>query len=803
MNKRLEDWINWILVDELKSGIINAPKHLLGNHDYGDGQVIMVYRPHAEKVCVVSPTGKNRDEMECLSDGVYGFYSAKKKYKGTKYRIETTYQDGTTVVTADAYAFDSQITDFDTYLFAEGKHYDIYEKFGAHPMTIDGVKGTYFAVWAPHARRVSVVGDFNMWDGALNPMQMMQTSGIYELFIPDVAPGAVYKFQILTRDGEILYKADPYGNQCQVRPDNANVVADLTGYKWKDTGWIENRKQQTRETELKKPMAIYECHLGSWKKKIEDSDFGFYTYRELAKMLCDYVKKMGYTHVELMGIAEYPFDGSWGYQVTNYYAPTSRYGSPEDFMYFVDYMHANGIGVILDWVPAHFPRDAHGLGRFDGMPLYEHADSRRGEHPDWGTYIFDFGRNEVSNFLTANALFWVEKFHVDALRVDAVASMLYLDYGKQDGQWLPNKDGGNENYDAIELLRKINTVMEERNPGAFLIAEESTAWAGVTAPASMKGLGFLYKWNMGWMNDFLEYMKMDPYFRSFNHNRLTFSLSYTYAENYVLVISHDEVVHLKCSMLNKMPGAEMDKFANLRTAYGFMYGHPGKKLLFMGQEFGQLREWSEARSLDWFLLDQPLHKKMQKWVADLNHMYTTYDACYYNDNNQMGFEWTKVDDANTSIIAFVRRGKTVKDQLLFVCNFVPVERKDYWIGVPCLTEYEEIINSDAKIYGGSGTKNGTVKAFEEKCDRMPYAISIDIAPLSMMVFKYDYVDKKQAVVDAPATAAIEKTPEPKKAAATKKPVAKKTTTTKSTTAKKPAAAKTSAGKKPVEKKTTE
>ena len=752
MNKRLEDWVNWILYDELKNGVINAPKHLLGNHVYGDGQVITVYRPYAEKVCVVSPTGKNREEMECLAEGFYGFYSAKKKYKGTKYRIETTYQDGTTVVTADAYAFDSQITEFDTYLFAEGKHYDVYEKFGAHPMTIDGVKGTYFAVWAPHARRVSVVGDFNMWDGALNPMQMMQTSGIYELFIPDVAPGAVYKYQILTRDGEILYKADPYGNQCQVRPDNANVVADLTGYKWKDTDWIENRRQQTRETELKKPMAIYECHLGSWKKKIEDSDFGFYTYRELAKMLCDYVKKMGYTHVELMGIAEYPFDGSWGYQVTNYYAPTSRYGSPEDFMYFVDHMHANGIGVILDWVPAHFPRDAHGLGRFDGMPLYEHPDPRRGEHPDWGTYIFDFGRNEVSNFLTANALFWVEKFHVDALRVDAVASMLYLDYGKQDGQWLPNKDGGNENYDAIELLRKINTVMEERNPGAFLIAEESTAWAGVTAPASMKGLGFLYKWNMGWMNDFLEYMKMDPYFRSFNHNRLTFSLSYTYAENYVLVISHDEVVHLKCSMLNKMPGVEKDKFANLRTAYGFMYGHPGKKLLFMGQEFGQLREWSEARSLDWFLLDQPLHKKMQKWVADLNHMYTTYDACYYNDNNQMGFEWTKVDDANTSIIAFVRRGKTVKDQLLFVCNFVPVERKDYWIGVPCLTEYEEIINSDAKIYGGSGTKNGKVKAFEEKCDRMPYAISIDIAPLSMMVFKYDYVDKKPAIAKKAAVA---------------------------------------------------
>lgn len=736
MNKRLEDWINWILIDELKSGIINAPKHLLGNHDYGDGQVIMVYRPHAEKVCVVSPTGKNRDEMECLSDGVYGFYSAKKKYKGTKYRIETTYQDGTTVVTADAYAFDSQITDFDTYLFAEGKHYDVYEKFGAHPMTIDGVKGTYFAVWAPHARRVSVVGDFNMWDGALNPMQMMQTSGIYELFIPDVAPGAVYKYQILTRDGEILYKADPYGNQCQVRPDNANVVADLTGYKWKDTDWIENRKQQTRETELKKPMAIYECHLGSWKKKIEDSDFGFYTYRELAKMLCDYVKKMGYTHVELMGTAEYPFDGSWGYQVTNYYAPTSRYGSPEDFMYFVDHMHANGIGVILDWVPAHFPRDAHGLGRFDGMPLYEHPDPRRGEHPDWGTYIFDFGRNEVSNFLTANALFWVEKFHVDALRVDAVASMLYLDYGKQDGQWLPNKDGGNENYDAIELLRKINTVMEERNPGAFLIAEESTAWAGVTAPASMKGLGFLYKWNMGWMNDFLEYMKMDPYFRSFNHNRLTFSLSYTYAENYVLVISHDEVVHLKCSMLNKMPGVEMDKFANLRTAYGFMYGHPGKKLLFMGQEIAQFTEFNENAEVDWSLFEFDAHVFMQGYVKELNELYKTEPALYELDSSPEGFTWINCNSANTSLLSYVRKGKKESDTLLIICNFTPMEHKAYKLATPSGGRWQEIFSSDNNRYGGEGRNNKTVKqAKKAECDGQEHYISVTVPPLSISVFK--------------------------------------------------------------------
>ena len=686
----------------------------------------------------------------------------------------------------------ANFTELDRYLFGQATHYDIYRKLGAHFAEVKGVKGVYFDLWAPNAERVFVIGSFNGWNETANEMTRLkpETMGIYELFIPGLQEGELYKYLIETKDGKRLYKADPYANYAELRPGTASAIADIEHFKWTDSKWMEDRKKE--EDVYAQPMAIYEVHPGSWKRHPGRDDEGFYSYRDLVTYLIPYVKEMGYTHIELMGISEYPFDGSWGYQVTNYYAPTSRYGSPEDFMYFVDYMHENGIGVILDWVPAHFPRDAHGLGRFDGMPLYEHPDSRRGEHPDWGTYIFDFGRNEVSNFLTANALFWVEKFHVDALRVDAVASMLYLDYGKQDGQWLPNKDGGNENYDAIELLRKINTVMEERNPGAFLIAEESTAWAGVTAPASMKGLGFLYKWNMGWMNDFLEYMKMDPYFRSFNHNRLTFSLSYTYAENYVLVISHDEVVHLKCSMLNKMPGGEMDKFANLRTAYGFMYGHPGKKLLFMGQEFGQLREWSEARSLDWFLLEQPLHKKMQKWVADLNHMYTTYDACYYNDNNQMGFEWTKVDDANTSIIAFVRRGKTVKDQLLFVCNFVPVERKDYWIGVPCLTEYEEIINSDAKIYGGSGTKNGKVKAFEEKCDRMPYAISIDIAPLSMMVFKYDYVDKDTVVTDAPATAAIEKKSEPKKPATAKKVAA----------AKKPAVAKTSTEKKSVEKKTT-
>lgn len=742
MNKRLENWVNWVLYDELIRGELNAPKHLLGIHDYGEGQVITAYKPHSEQVTVTSPTGKNPIPMVEMSDGFYGVYFPNKKFKGNKYRIQTKYKDGSTVITADCYSYDSMITEFDTYLFAEGKNYDIYEKLGAHPMTIDGVKGTYFAVWAPNARRVSVVGDFNMWDGILNPMHLHSESGIYELFIPDVMPGAIYKYQILTRKGDILFKADPYGNYTEVRPDNANIVADLRGFKWTDSKWINERNKISRVDRIKSPMSVYEVHLDSWKKKTEDSVFDFYNYRELAKMLGDYVKEMGYTHIELMGIAEYPYDGSWGYQVTNYFAPTSRYGTPQDFMYFVDYMHSEGISVILDWVPAHFPRDAHGLGKFDGMPLYEHHDSRRGEHPDWGTYIFDYGRTEVANFLTANALFWVEKFHIDALRVDAVASMLYLDYGKQSGQWLPNKDGGNENYDAIALMQNINTVMEERNPGAYLIAEESTAWSGVTAPSSLKGLGFLFKWNMGWMNDFLEYMKLDPYFRSFNHNKLTFSLSYTYAENYVLVISHDEVVHLKCSMINKMPGSEFDKFANLRTAYGFMFGHPGKKLLFMGQEFAQLREWSEDRSLDWYLLEQPLHSKMQNYVKALNNIYREYDALYYNDNEVMGFEWIKCDDAEQGIVTFIRRGKTAKNQIMFVCNFVPVDRTNHMIGVPCLTKYTEILNSDDEEFGGNNRVNGEVKAVNKKCDRMDYSVCINVPPLSVMIFKYDYVDKK-------------------------------------------------------------
>lgn len=768
MNVKIEQWMNWILYDELMEGKINAPKHILGNHDYAEGQMITTYKPHSVSCKVIAPTGKTEYDMEKVDDrGFYALYLPKKKFVGSKYRLVTTYQDGSTVTSADPYSFDGQFGELDIHLFSEGNHWDIYKKLGAHPMKIDGVSGTYFAVWAPRARRVSVVGDFNMWDSSLHPMHITGNGGFFELFIPDVGEDAVYKFNILTRYGEEIYKSDPFGNCAQFRPDNASVVKDITKYRWKDDEWMEKRSKTSRNDAMRKPMAIYEMHLGSWQKRSED-DNGFFSYRELAPKVAEYMNYMGYTHIELMGIAEYPFDGSWGYQVTNYYAPTRRYGDPEDFMYFVDYMHKNGISVILDWVPAHFPRDAHGLGKFDGMPLFEHPDTRRGEHPDWGTYIFDFGRTEVSNFLIANALFWAKEYHIDALRVDAVASMLYLDYGRQDGNWLPNEDGGNDNYDAIKLLMKLNKTIEEQTPGVFVIAEESTSWAGVTAPTSMDGLGFLFKWNMGWMNDFLEYMKLDPYFRQFNHNRLTFSLMYAYSENFILVMSHDEVVHLKCSMLNKMPGLHDDKFANLRTAYGFMYGHPGKKLLFMGQEFAQLREWSESRSLDWYLLDGEdavSHKGIQNYVKALNKLYNENDAMYYNDQDPMGFEWINCNDPQSSIVSFIRRGSTSKKQLLFVCNFTPMDRDGFIVGVPCAGKYTEVLNSDAEEFGGKGRINPTpIKATNEPWDGKENSISIHLPPLSTVVFEYDYKEPVKKVAS--------------------KSTAKKTTTAKKSTTKK-------------------
>ena len=642
---------------------------------------------------------------------------------------ETSYSDG------------DVITEFDRYLFAEGTHYEIYKKLGAHLMTQNGVPGTYFAVWAPNADGVSVVGNFNRWDAEADSMSRIADSGIYGLFIPGIKQGEVYKYCIKTKAGDLEYKTDPYGCYCELRPANASIVYDADKYKWSDAVWMRKRSETDRLERRRKPMAIYECHPGAWRKNDNESDDGFYNYRQLADELGEYLTDMGYTHVELMGISEYPFDGSWGYQVTGYYAPTSRYGTPEDFKYFINHMHKLGISVILDWVPAHFPRDAHGLARFDGTPLYECADPRRGEHPDWGTYIFDYGRHEVSNFLIANALYWANEYHIDALRVDAVASMLYLDYGKQDGEWLPNPDGSNENRDVIEFFKHLNTVIESRAPGVYMIAEESTAWAGVTAPAEFGGLGFTFKWNMGWMNDFLDYMKTDPLFRAGNHGKLCFSMMYAYSENFIQVLSHDEVVHGKASMIYKMPGEPAQKFANLRTAYGFMYGHPGKKLLFMGQEFAQTKEWNEAVALSWELLDFPEHEGMRQFVKKLNEIYNTYDAMYYNDCDPMGFEWMSCDDNENSVVSFVRRGSKAKDQLLFIYNFTPIEHKEYKIGVPCPGRYTQILNSDDKVYGGLGRAvKEVLTAKKEEYSGRDYTLNIELPPLSVRVFKYDYVE---------------------------------------------------------------
>ena len=628
-----------------------------------------------------------------------------------------------------------RLSDLDMYYFGQATHYDIYKKLGAHPITEKGKKGVYFAVWAPNAAKVSVIGEFNDWKEDANEMKRLEPMGIFELFIPGVKEGDLYKFYIETPEGNKLYKADPFANYAELRPGNASAVADINAFKWTDTKWMEKRKACKDVHAL--PMAIYEVHPGSWMRHPGREDEGFYTYREFAVKLAEYVKEMGYTHVELMGISEYPFDGSWGYQVTGYYAPTSRYGTPADFAYLVDYLHKHGIGVILDWVPAHFPRDAHGLAEFDGTCLYEYADPRKGEHPDWGTKIFDYGKNEVKNFLIGSALMWVEHYHVDGLRVDAVASMLYLDYGKQDGQWVANKYGDNKNLEAIEFFKHINTLILGRNPGTVMIAEESTAWPRVTGTVEEDGLNFSYKWNMGWMHDFLDYMKLDPYFRKDNHNRMTFAMSYNHSENYILVLSHDEVVHLKCSMINKMPGEGKDKFSNLKAGYGFMMGHPGKKLLFMGQEFGQLREWSEERELDWFLLAEPEHLQLQTFVKDLLHIYRKYPAMYEADTRFENFEWINADDNFRSIFSFVRKSRTGKNNLLFVCNFTPVEREDYRVGVPLKKQYKLIFNSDDKKYGGEGVKRPLVyKAEKQECDNRPFSFAYPLPAFGVAVFVY-------------------------------------------------------------------
>ena len=631
--------------------------------------------------------------------------------------------------------YSHEIGELDHYLFGQGNHYEIYKKMGAHMVKQGETEGVYFAVWAPHAVSVSVVGEFNDWDKDRNPMEREEPLGIYTCFVPGVKKDMLYKFCIQTYSGQFIYKADPFGNSFEMRPGTAAKITDISDLKWTDDDWMEKRKEWDHR---KNPVSIYEVHLGSWKRHAGcKEDDGFYTYREFADEVIKYMKDMGYTHIELMGIAEHPFDGSWGYQVTGYYAPTSRYGTPEDFAYMINKFHKNKIGVILDWVPAHFPKDEHGLADFDGTPLFEYADPKKGEHPDWGTKIFDYSKSEVRNFLIANALFWIEYFHIDGLRVDAVASMLYLDYGKQDGQWIANEYGGNQNLDAIEFFKHLNSVVLGRNHGALMIAEESTAWPRVTDKPENDGLGFSLKWNMGWMHDFTEYMKLDPYFRKPNHHLMTFAMTYAYSENYVLVLSHDEVVHLKCSMLNKMPGLGFDKFANLKVGYAFMMGHPGKKLLFMGQDFAQLREWSEARELDWFLLAEENHQVLQNFTRDLLKLYRKNKAMYECDNEPAGFEWINPNDADRSIYSFMRHSKDGKKNLLFVCNFTSVERPEYRVGVPRRKQYKLVLNSDEKCYGGTGAERPKVyKAVKSECDGRDYSFAYPLPPYGVAVFEF-------------------------------------------------------------------
>ena len=721
--------INWMEVDALVQGIHNNPHHILGMHECIDDLYINAYLPGAKVVNAIEVS--TRKKYTLVSERVPGFFSVViKDKKPFEYKLNVRFDNGDEVTYFDPYVFEPVIDPIDISLFNEGKHYSIYEKMGAHPMTVDGVEGVLFAVWAPNADRVSVVGNFNNWDGRRHPMRKLDYSGIYELFIPGKLVGEIYKYEIKAKSGQVFMKSDPYAFSNEVRPANASRIVDIS-YKWKDTAWME--KRETKDTDAQ-PMAIYEMHLGSWKRPTDGREF--YNYRDIASLLADYLLMMNYNYVELMPIMEHPYDPSWGYQVTGYYAPTSRYGSPADFMYFVDYLHSKGIGVILDWVPAHFPKDEHGLGRFDGTALYEHEDPRRGEHPHWGTYIYNYGRNEVRNFLVANALYWAEKYHIDGIRIDAVASMLYLDYGRGDGEWLPNIYGGNENLEAIDFIKEVNCKMHALHKGVIMIAEESTAWPMMTHPVETGGLGFDYKWNMGWMNDFLNYMKLDPLYRKYHHNDLTFSMVYAYSEKFILVLSHDEVVHEKGSMIAKMPGGYEDKFSNLRVAYGYMMTHPGKKLLFMGQEIAQFAEFNENAEVDWSLFEFDAHVFMQGYVKELNELYKTEPALYELDSSPEGFTWINCNSANTSLLSYVRKGKKESDTLLIICNFTPMEHKAYKLATPSGGRWQEIFSSDNSRYGGEGRNNKTVKqAKKAECDGQEHYISVTVPPLSISVFK--------------------------------------------------------------------
>ncbi len=626
------------------------------------------------------------------------------------------------------------ISQDDQYLFAQGTHYDIYEKLGAHPSCEDGEEGMFFAVWAPNAKQVYVIGEFNDWNESATPMTKLGPGGIHSVFVKGVGTGVLYKYLIITQEGEKLYKADPFANSAELRPGTASRTTDLTKFRWTDTTWMKERDLKDYN---KEPMAIYECHIGSWMRHPRPEEQGFYNYREFADRIVEYLTEMKYTHIELMGIAEHPFDGSWGYQVTGYYAPTSRYGTPDDFMYLINQLHKHHIGVILDWVPAHFATDAHGLGRFDGECIFEHPDPRLGEHPDWGTKIFNYGKTEVKNFLIANVLFWIRKFHVDGIRVDAVASMLYLDYGKKEGQWVPNKYGDNKNLEAIEFFKHLNSVVRGTYPGFLTIAEESTAWPKVTGKIEDGGLDFSFKWNMGWMHDFCEYMKLDPYFRKDNHYAMTFAMTYNDSENYILPLSHDEVVHLKCSMVNKMPGYKTDKYANLRAGYAYMLGHSGKKLLFMGQDFGQEREWSEARELDWFLLQEDLNRGLHDYVKKLLELYNKYPCLYEIDNSWDGFEWLNCDDKDRSTYSFFRKASSGKNNLMFIINMTPMKWENYKVGVPKKKKYKLLLNSDDVRFGGQGMEvPAEITSVKESCDYRNYSLTLDLPPYSALIFVF-------------------------------------------------------------------
>ncbi|HEY5614693.1 MAG TPA: 1,4-alpha-glucan branching protein GlgB, partial [Bacteroidota bacterium] len=648
------------------------------------------------------------------------------------YLLKKKFVSGAAEEFHDPYSFLPTLTDFDLYLFNAGDHHFIYEKLGAHAAEVNGVHGIQFAVWAPDARSVSVVGDFNNWDARRNAMRVLGGSGVWEIFLPDLSEGMLYKYQVKTKDGRVLDKSDPYAFEMEHRPRTASRVNFLSRYDWSDHEWMEKRKATKH---LTRPMSIYEVHLGSWARVPEDGN-RWLTYREMAKKLTAYVKERGFTHVELLPVLEHPFDGSWGYQVTGYYAPTSRFGSPQEFMYFVDQFHQHGIGVILDWVPAHFPNDPHALGEFDGTHLYEHSDRQMREHPDWGSYIFNYGRREVKNFLTANALFWIEKYHLDGLRMDAVASMLYRDYSRKEGEWVPNKFGGRENLEAIDFVRHVNAVLHKYHPDVLTIAEESTAWPSVTRPGYEGGLGFDLKWNMGWMHDILSYFEKDPIYRKYHHSNLTFALLYAFSEHYVLPLSHDEAVHGKGSLIRKMSGDIWQKFANLRLLYGLMYAFPGKKLLFMGGEFGQWREWNHDSSLDWHLLGQEQHRGLSHWIDDLNDVYKMSSALHEVDFSHSGFEWIDFRDDEQSVLSFLRKSSDGQSTMIIVCNFTPVQREAYRIGVPEPGEYLEVLNSDSSFYGGSNAGNrGHIPSEPVPFHGRAYSLSLTLPPLASLYLR--------------------------------------------------------------------